>query len=377
MSLRIVCSGFLIRHPIGGHSWHHLQYLIGFQRMGHIVTFVETYGWPNSCYDPSRNVMTADPSYGIDYCQNLFRSYDLEGRWCYMAEDGTTHGMSREQFVQQCREADVYLNLSNVNWIPELAECRRRVLIDTDPVITQIGAHGLGGPLSGYHVLFTYGENVHRPGCDMPTAGVRWLPTRQPVVVDLWPVTSGQPSSPFTTVMNWSSIGDRVHEGRVYGEKGREFEPFFGLPREIGESMEIAVNAPAVILERLARGGWRIADPRIVTRDPWAYQQYLQDSRAEFCVARHAYVSTQSGWFSDRSTAYLAMGRPVVLQDTGFSDFLPCGKGLLAYRSPDEARDAIRQLGGDYTAHCRAARAVVEELFDARRVLTDLLEESL
>jgi hypothetical protein len=378
MSLKIVCSGHLIRHPLGGHSWHHLQYLVGLRRLGHDVTFFEDYGWPNSCYDPARSVMSPDPGYGIAYSRDLLRAHGLDESWCYIAEDGTAHGMPREQLAEACRDCDVYFNLSNINWIPELAQCRRRILVDTDPVFTQIGAHGLGGPFERYHALFTFGENVHRRGCDMPTGGSRWLPTRQPVVLDLWAAGPGDPAAPLTTVMNWTAYGDHEHEGRVYGQKDREFAPFFTLPRDTGERLEIAVGSPAAgVAERLTAGGWRLADPVRVTRTPASYQGYLRASRGEFCVAKHGYVSTRCGWFSERSTSYLATGRPVVVQDTGFSDFLPCGQGLLAWRTPAEATAAVRRLHTDYDGHCRAARAVIEEHFDARRVLTNLLERSL
>jgi hypothetical protein len=378
MALKIVCSGYLVRHPLGGHSWHHLQYLVGFRRLGHEVTFYEEYGWPDSCYDPARDRMTATPDYGLAYTREVLGRFGLDGRWCYLAEDGTAHGMAPEQLAQACREGDVYFNLSCMNSIAEAGECRRRVAIDTDPVFTQVGGHGLAGQFSGYHILFTFGENVHRPGCAMPTAGQRWLPTRQPVVLDLWPVGPPNPSAPFTTVMNWSAYGDREHAGRVYGQKDREFEPFFALPRRTGEAMEIAVGSPPPgVADRLAAGGWRLADPLAVTRTPWTYQDYLRDSRAEFCVAKHGYVTTRCGWFSERSCSYLASGRPVVVQDTGFSDFLPCGRGLLAFRTPAEAAEAIRTLRDDYEDHCRAARALAEEYFDARRVLTELLERSL
>jgi hypothetical protein len=321
--------------------------------------------------------MTADPSYGLTYLLSLLRPHGLEDSWCYLAEDGTSHGMPRERLAQLCRECDVYFNLSGINWIPELEDCRHRVLVDTDPVFTQIGGHGLGGPFYRYHTLFTYGENVHRPGCEMPTGEARWLPTRQPVVLDLWPVRTSDPDAPYTTVINWSAYGDREHQGRVYGQKDREFEPFFSLPRKTGEDMEMTINGPVAVRERLADGGWRLANPSEVTRTPWTYQQYLRASRAEFGVAKHGYVSTQCGWFSDRSSAYLATGRPVVIQDTGFSRFLPCGAGLLAYRTPDEAIAAIQRLHEDYDEHCQAARSLAEKYFDARRVLTDLLERSL
>lgn len=377
MGLKIVCSGHLIRHPIGGHSWHHFQYLVGLKQLGHEVTFFEDHGWPMSCYDPAQNIMTDDPSYGIAYLLKLLEPQGLARHWCYLAADGTAHGMPRQQLADLCRDCDVYLNLSNVNWIPELDHCRRRVLVDTDPVFTQIHVHGMGQPFSYYHVLVTYGENVHQAGCSMPTDGALWLPTRQPVVLDLWPVTAGNNAAPFTTVMNWSSIGEHEYEGRVYGEKPREFAPFLPLPHDMGECMELAINAPTEVQERLAQGGWRLTDAAAVSRTPWTYQDYIKASLAEFAVARHGYVSTQCGWFSDRSTAYLAMGRPVILQDTGFSAFLPSAAGLVSYRTRDEALVAIRQVRANYVEHCRAARAVAEEYFDARRVLTDLLEKSL
>jgi len=377
MCLRIVCSGCLVRFPLGGHSWHQLQYLVGLQRLGHRLTFFEHYGWPSSCYDPVARGMTSDPRYGIEYLRRLLQPHGLDGDWCYLAEDGTEHGMPRERLADLCRESDLYINLDNMNWIPELEHCRRRITVDVDPVFTQIGAHGLGGPFSRYHALFTYGENVSRPGCDMPTAGVRWLPTRQPVVADLWPVAAGDPSAPLTSVLSWSAYGDREHEGRIYGQKDREFEPFFSLPRETGAAMELAVNPPEAVRRRLSAGGWRLADPLEVSRDGQTYQRYIQGSRAEFCVAKHAYVSTRSGWFSDRSAGYLAAGRPAVVQDTGFSDFLPCGEGLLPYRTPQEAAANIRRLWHDYESHCQAARALVEECFDARRVLTDMIGRSV
>jgi hypothetical protein len=378
VGLKIVCSGFLVRYPVGGFTWHHLHYLLGFQRLGHDVYFFEDYGWPDSCYDLRRDEMTSDPSYGVEYVRTLLGKYGLADKWCYLAEDGTAHGMSREDLAQLCRECDVYFNLDNINWIPELELCQRRVLVDVDPVFTQIGGHGVGRPFARYDRLFTFGENVHRAGCDMPTGGARWLPTRQPIVLDMWPTDAGDPGAPFTTVMNWSAYGDREHEGRVYGQKDREFAPFVSLPRETGEPMEIALSgASEPVREQLAEGGWRLTDPREVSRDPWSYQRYLGASRAEFSVAKHGYVSTRSGWFSDRSAGYLARGRPVIVQDTGFGDFLPCGAGLLPFRNRDEAIAAIRRLRDDYAGHCRAARAVAEEYFDARRVLTDLLARSL
>lgn len=377
MPLKILCSVYLVRHPVGGHTWHHLQYLIGLRRLGHEVVCFEEFGWADSCFDPTRDEMSADPSFGIAYMREILEAAGLADRWCFLAEDGQAHGMPRQALADFCAECDLYLNLSNMNRIPELDSCRRRALVDTDPVFTQIGGHGMGPSFDWYDALFTYGENVHSAGCQMPTAGARWLPTRQPVVLDLWPVRPGDDAGPFSSIFNWSAYGDRTYGGRVYGQKDREFEPFFSLPRQTNQPMALAVNAPSEVRRRLLDGGWRLDDPLRVARTPLTYQQFLSSSRAEFCVAKHGYVSTACGWFSDRTAGYLACGRPAVVQETGFSRFLPVGEGLVAFRTPAEAAAGLRQINRDYARHCNAARALAEHFFDASLVLNDLLSRCL
>jgi hypothetical protein len=156
--------------------------------------------------------------------------------------------------------------------------------------------------------------------------------------------------------------------------KNREFEPYFTLPRDTGERMEMALNAPAEIRMQLSEGGWGLVDPREVTRDLWTYQRYLRQSRAEFAVAKHGYVSTRCGWFSERSAAYLASGRPVLIQETGFSDWLNSGTGVIPFRTADDVLNGIQEINRRYEFHCKAARAVAEEYFDARKVLSSLVE---
>lgn len=377
MSLRIVCSGYLIRYPLGGFSYHHLQYLIGLVRLGHHVTYFEDFGWPCSCYDPRQDLMMGDPDYGIAYFQKLREEFALHDvPWCFLAEDGVARGMARDDLVDAIRQCDLYLNLSNINWIDELEHCRRRVLIDTDPVFTQIDGHGMRQQLERHHVHFTYGQNVHDAGCTMPTAGLRWQPTRQPVVLDLWPAFAGQPDAPITTVMNWSAYGTRTFHGRTYGQKDVQFEPFVDLPRKRRDlKLRIALGAAEDVEQRFHQNGWEITSARQATRDPAAYRDFINNSKAEFAVAKHGYVTTQCGWFSDRSTGYLASGRPVVVQDTGFSRLIPCGSGLLTFRTYEEAMAALAQLEKDYDGHCRAARAIVAEHFDFRLVLGDLLQQ--
>jgi len=366
----------MVRYPVGGLCWHHLQYLVGLKRLGHHVTFFEDHGWDNSCYDPVVGDMANDPTYGWKFLTALLAPHGLQGDGCYLRSDGSTLGIPRQELAQRIREADVVLNLSNMNWIPEMEHAQRRVLVDTDPTFTQLG-FGKDDDFKRDHARFTYGENVHRAGCDMPTAGVRWLPTRQPVVLDLWPHAPGPQSGPFTSVLSWTAYGDREMNGRVYGQKDREFKPFMRLPSELGLPMTLAVNGPDAVKKELGDGGWEVIEPLEVTRTPQCYQAFISQSRAEFCVAKHGYVSTRSGWFSDRSTAYMAMGRPIVVQDTGFSDFLPVGQGLLAWRTPAEAKAALTAVCDNYPAHCAAARAIVEEHFSADKVLTQLLQQAV
>jgi hypothetical protein len=375
--MNIVLSGYFIRYPLSGHSWYEVQYLVGLQRLGHRVWYFEDYGWEDSCFDPDRGTMTGDPSYGVDYACTLLAPFGLDENWCYLAEDGAAHGMPRDQLAELLRGCDLYINVGNINWIPELELCRRRALIDADPVFTQIGGHGMGGPPTRYSVHFTRGENVGSPGCEMPTGGIRWVPTRAPVVLDLWPVRPGNPAAPFTTVMNWSAYGDRTHEGRVYGQKDREFEQYMDLPDATGEPMQIALNAPESVKARLRSGGWKLVSPFEATRTPERYQQYLADSRAEFSVAKHAYVTTFSGWFSERSACYLASGRPVLVQDTGYTRWLPSGTGVVPFSTDKEAISGVEDIGARYDEHCRAARAIAEEYFNAERILCRFLEQSV
>jgi hypothetical protein len=378
MSLKIVCSGYLLRYPLGGMTFHHLQYLLGLKQLGHQVVYFEDYGWANSCYNPQQNMMTSDPSYGIEYFENLLSDFNPLDRWCYLSEDGKSYGMPREELAEFCQESDVYFNLSNINFIPETELCKNKVLIDTDPVFTQIGGHGLSKNFAKYNHLFTYGENIHLANCTMPTANAVWKPTRQPIVLDLWNVKTVDLNAPISTVMSWTAYGDKEFEGNIYGQKNREFEPYFDLPNATGETFELAAaSVPENEQKRLLSGGWRLKNAFEATATPQIYQSYLQRSRAEFSVAKHAYVTTKSGWFSDRSAGYLASGKPVIVQNTGFSDFLPSGEGLFAFDEKQSAIDAIKEVSANYEKHCQAARKIAEDYFDARKILQNLLEECL
>ena len=244
----------------------------------------------------------------------------------------------------------------------------RRIYIDLDPGYTQFW-HAAGNPgprLEGHNFYYTVGENIGRPCCSIPTGGIRWRPIRQPVVLEHWPACPRRPR-PFSTIASWRGpYGPAQYAGTTYGLKAHEFRKFIELPRRVAQRFEIALDIdPADERDLVAlRGhGWHVIDPKVVASGPVAFRQYVQASGAEFSVAQGVYVETQSGWFSDRTVRYLASGRPVLVQDTGFSRNYPVGEGLVAFRTMDEAVAGAERIARDYAEHGRAARAIAEELF--------------
>ena len=380
--LRIVVLGYVVRCPLGGMVWHHLQYVLGLSRLGHDVYFVEDSDDYTSCYDPSRDVMDVDPTYGLQFTHEVFRTFDLDDRWAY--HDAHTErwlGPCSERILDVCRAADVVLNISGVNPLrPWLRGVPTRVQIDTDPAFTQI--RHLTDPQAqdfarAHTAFFTFGENIGRQGCHIPDDGVPWRPTRQPVVLDCWPVTPGRRQGKFTTVMQWDSYAAREYDGRRYGMKSESFGPYFSLPQKAGPVFDLAVGSASAPREELCARGWQLSDPLEVTRSPWTYQRFIQESKAEFSVAKHGYVAARTGWFSERSACYLSTGRPVLLQDTGYSDCLPTGEGLIAFNTPEEALAGAEDIDARYERHCDSARAIAEQHFDARKVLPRLIEDAI
>jgi hypothetical protein len=223
-----------------------------------------------------------------------------------------------------------------------------------------------------FHEHYTYGTRIGQPDCPIPTHGLTWKPLRPPVALDLLPprFTPGAPC--FTTVMSWSPRKPIVRDGVEYGQKDVEFWRIADLPSRVDACLEIALGGKAPY-DEIRAAGWRLADAAVVTATPWTYRDYIAQSRGEFSVAVNLEVKTRSGWFSDRTAAYLASGKPAVVQDTGFPADLPCGDGLFAFASIDDAADAIRAVGRDYAHHCRAARRIAEDHLDARRVIGRVL----
>jgi hypothetical protein len=379
--LRIVVLGFLVRGPVGGMAWHHLQYLLGLARLGHHVTFIEDSGdTPWSCYDPSRGVTDEDPTYGLRFADRIMCQLGLT-RWAYYdAHRDRWHGPAGDAVPRLSSEADVLVDLGLVNPPrPWTSEIPLALAVDTDPVFNQI--RHLSDPerrahAERYGVHFAFAERVGRPEAYLPRDGFDWKPTRQPVVLDAWPATPAPPEAPFTTVMQWDSYPALEHAGRRFGMKSDSFAPFFDLPRRTRVPLELALGSPDAPRAELEAAGWRVRNPLVAAAGPWTYRRYIRHSRGEFSVAKHGYVVANTGWFSERSANYLASGRPVVVQDTGFSEVLPTGEGLLAFSTADQAAAAVEIVAADVGRHGRAARELAREYFDSARVLTRLLEDA-
>ncbi len=370
---RVIVAGYIARYPLGGQIWAHLQYVLGLKQLGHDVAFFEDFGWHDSCYDPARNCMGDDAACGVQALAEIMGRFDAP--WVFRDAAGAYHGLPARTADDVIARADLLVNLSGVTWFDGFEHIPQRVFVDEDPLFTQVRAAGDAGFLAllkTHGALYSYGHNLGRPGCTVPTLGLAWQPFCQPVALDQWHAPAGLPAEKFTTVLTWNAYGAVEWDGVRYGQKSDEFPRVLDLPRRTAQVFELALSGEDVPTQALLANGWRLADPLCVSRTADSYRAYIRHSRGEFSVAKHAYVASRSGWFSDRSAAYLASGRPVVLQDTGYSDWLPAGEGVLAFSTVDEACAAVECVNADYARHCRAARALAAEYFDARKVLARL-----
>lgn len=376
---RIVLGSYMVRYPLGGMMSWVLQYLVGFQRLGHDVWFVEKAGYANSCFDPVKNVMGDDCTYGVSVLNALLRRFDLHERWCFVDAGDGYHGMSREHVESLLASADVFVDMGTHGaWLEQAQGAGLRVLIDGEPGMTQMKMQNrldAGESLPEYDRWYTTGRNIGTEASRAPAAGREWRPIFHPVVVDLFPVVPPPDDAPFTTVMNWQSYEHVEYRGASYGHKDVEFERFVSLPRHVLAPLEAAISGKDVPYERLEEAGWRLREAHEVTVSFDAFRAYIQASQGEFSVCKNGYVATNCGWFSDRGAAYLASGRPVVQQDTGFSGHLPCGEGLFAVRTVEEAAAAIAEIASDYASHARRAREIALAYLDAPVVLGGLLRD--
>ncbi len=368
--MRILFAGIIARYPFGGVTWCSLMYLLGLRALGHEVFYIEDTG--ECVYDPVQNTRATDPTYGTTYINDALAPYGLGGRWSFVNYDGSYHGRSHEEVVRYAEGADLFINLSGGSWFwrDEYARIPRKVFIDSDPAFTQL-AIAKAEPwyvafFQRFDRLFTFGSNIGTGVSPVPVGDFTWLKTWQPITIDDWTTTAAA-GDRFTTVMTWQieSFTD------VGGNKDQEFVRFIDLPSRTPQRFELAINGPQKLLRE---HGWETVDAMGASRTPGDYRHFIQQSKAEFGVAKHTYVATRSGWFSDRTECYLAAGRPALVQDTGWTAHLPAGTGLLAFTNVDEAVAGIDAINAGYQRHAGAAREIAREQFDARVVLPKLLD---
>ena len=373
-----VAGSFAQRPHHGGHSWVFLQYLLGFRRLGYEVLFLDRLE-PDMCVDETGRPAPVESSVNLRYLSEVMDQFELGSSWSLLYDSGRRSvGLQRAVVLERLRRAPLLLNVMGFLDDEELlAAPARRAFLDIDPGFGQMWqALGLADLFTGHDSYLTIGENVGRVDCAVPTGGIDWVTTRQPVVLELWPVTPPPSAVRFTSVGSWRGpFGPVEYEGKVYGLRVHEFRRFFQLARDTGADFQLALDIDEVEVGDLAAldaYGWVRVHPRSAARTPSSYRQWIQDSAAEFLVAKNMYVATRGGWFSDRSTCYLASGRPVLAQDTGLGDLYPVGEGLVTFSSYDEAVEGVRAITGDYERHALASRRLAEECFDSDQVLSAL-----
>jgi hypothetical protein len=369
-------------YPVGGVAWDYGQYALGLERLGWEVYYLEDTGWES--YDPTMGEYGPDYSFGVQFLGHSLAEFSptLAHRWHVRSMDGTCYGIDREQMAATVADADLFLNVSGGTLLrDEYMACPRKVLIDTDPGWNHFinfprwdanpGWQGSCG-YRAHDYFFTYAERIGEPGCELPNLGIDWHTTRPPVVMDCW--HEEPPGDTWTTVMTWDNFRRPIEaNGKVYGTKELEFSRVESLAQRVPARFELAVGGASPPVARWRSLGWSVVDSHDVSRTINRYRHYIQRSRGEFSVAKNVYVATRSGWSSCRSVCYLAAGRPVVMQDTGFSEVIPTGEGLLTFSNAEQAADAVMTLESDYRRHQEMARGIARDFFGSDVVLKRIL----
>ena len=381
--MKAIVTGMVATYPVGGVAWDYGQYALGLERLGFEVYYLEDTGleW----YHPEARAYGPAYDYGLGFLRRNLAALSptLAERWHARTPDGAAHGLPADDFRDVVAESDLLLNVSGSALMrDDYLPCRNKVLIDTDPGLTQLrnfprwderpnwmGTHGY----RAHDRFFTYAELIGTAHCSLPTLGLAWQPTRPPVVLDLW--RPQPPGERWTTVMSWRELKPIEHQGRRYGGKETEFERVEALPRHTAAQLEIAAGGHAPT-ERWRALGWSVIDSHSVSACANDYRSYLEASRGELSVAKNTYVATNCGWFSCRTACYLAAGRPAVVQDTGFSRLFSCGEGVIAFRDLESAAAGLERIEADYAVHACAAREFAEAHLASDVVLGSLLERA-
>jgi len=379
--LKIVVGGYVVGFPLGGQVWLIMHFLQGLSRLGHDVIFVEdTSNWAMP-FDPYKGFATADSRHGRDVLEMALASCGLGGRWSYNSQfENRRYGIEEAELDRFCEGTDLFLNISGVIPLDErFLKAKVRAIIDTDPIFMQdkiANDAWTRDYFLAHDVAFTFGWNIPAGSTGVPLSGIEYMPTRVPVVLDRWKALD-TPGTAFTTIGSWDSKGrDIVLDGKKLSwRKCEKYEQIIDLPSMLpGVTLDLTMGGLREDAKRFAEHGWNTRDALEISSDIWRYHDYIANSLGEFTVAKEQNIQLKSGWFSDRSATYLASGRPVIVEDTGFGTHLPVGEGLVTFEGVDHAKEAIELVMADYEKHRRAARRIAEEHFDASKVLFDLLK---
>jgi len=382
--LRIVVLGSMGRCPFGGQTWMYLNWLLGLHRCGHEVWYVEDEEiWP---HHPVKNETTDDCTYAVGHVASSMAHIGMPDQWVYRlaGRQGACWGLSEIRLAELYSSCDVVLNVAGETALrEEHLKARLRVYLECDPVTAELklanGDRNVREAFDRHHVFATYGENYAAEDCGVPLNGITYRKTRQPVALDFWPAVFSPDARFFTTIGNYRQAGwDVAYNGQTYSwSKHHEWEKFLRLASLTAQPFELGLKIDdSRDQDRLEAHGWRVVSPLRMSLDVFgAYQEFIRRSRAEFTVAKDQNVRLRSGWFSERDACYLACGKPVVAQDTGFSKILPTGKGLYAFTTIEQALSAIEAINSDYQGNCTAARAIAEDYFAAEKVASRLLQD--
>jgi glycosyltransferase involved in cell wall biosynthesis len=381
---KLVVLGMMSKMPVAGVVWQTVHYLVGFKRLGYEVYYVEAHArTPSMLMDREDDDSSAKAA---AFIANVMVRFDLGDRWAFHAlhGDGRCYGMSKPKLDALYRDAALLVNLhGGTEPLPEHSATGRLVYLETDPVQLQVElASGLQSTidfLEPHCAFFTFAENLGAADCGLPVSDrYHFRPTRQPVVLDFWDKNAGPARNFFTTIGNWRQNWRSVSfcDETYHWSKHHEFEKFLDTPARTGHRFELSLSSVEPDEQQLLQEhGWKVRRALDFSTDVDAYREYVARSRGEFTVAKDQNVRLRTGWFSDRSATYLAAGRPVVTQDTGFGNILPVGRGLFPFSTGEEIVDAIAEINSDYRLQRRAAREIAAEFFDARSVLGRLLED--
>jgi hypothetical protein len=381
---KIVLLGMMTRIPVAGAVWGTMHYLVGLERLGYETYYVEAHA-----RTPTMLMQHADDdssALAAAFIDDVMRRFGMADRWAFHAlhDDGRVYGMDDTALAALYRDAAMIINYHGGTVpLPEHAATNRLVYLGTDPVDIEIEVHQGRQEtidfLAQHRAFYTWGLNLGRPDCRVPLPRpFDFRPMPPAVVRDLWDAPPTDHCRRFTTVGNWRQpYRDIQFEGEVYHwSKHHEFMKIIDLPRRVAQEFELSLGSygpdDQALLER---HGWHVRDAMSFSTDLDRYRDYLRDSRGEFTVAKDQNVRLRSGWFSERSAQYLAAGRPVITQETGFSNAFPTGRGVFGFSSLDEIVAAVEAVNADYPGHCRAASELAAEVFDYSRVLPALVAD--